>query len=198
MANILKIKEICEITSGQSLRDGVQHLKDGQYLVLQYKNIGQYGVKFDEIERINLPEKTIPKLLSQNDVLLYTKFFRSNLPASALIDRPVEKLIAGPSFYVLKIKQSFSAKILPAFLTWYLGSKNHGGKYFLSSATGTSLLNVTKPVLEECEVSLPSVEEQDKFLQYYQCSIRELDLLNQLNTKRELLLEAISQKWRLS
>lgn len=192
MSKVLKIKQICTVIAGQSLREGVDPIPDGQYPILQFKNIQNHRINYSEIEKINLPKSSEPKLLKADDVVLYTKFFRSNLPASVCIDRPIHNLIAAPGFFILK---TTSELIRPEFLRWYLSSKSHGGKYFLSMATGTSLLNVTKTILEEMDIVVPPIEVQNKFIELYKCTIKEQEIINKIAIKRDVILEAISKKW---
>lgn len=190
--NILKIKDLCEIFMGQSLREKAISEVEGIYPIFQPKNLTKMGLDYSKLEKINLPEKSEPKVLQNQDVLIYTKLSRNELPTTVLIEDPIQNLIAAPSFFILRVKKD---EIKPAFLNWFLSSKNHGGKYFLANATGTSILNITRKVIEDLEIFVPSVSEQEKFIEFHKNTLKEQEIFNQITFQRELLLESLYKKW---
>lgn len=92
-------------------------------------------------------------LLKYGDVLFAAKGSRNFAVHFDLVDMPAA---ASTSFFVIKITEE---NILPEYLTWYL---NHPitMSYLKAFAKGTSMVSISKEVLNDLEVKIPSLEKQ--------------------------------------
>ena len=71
--------------------------------------------------------------------------------------------VASTSFFVIRLADNFRNKILPGFLVWLIN--NPGSQNFLKGkAIGTSMVSISKPVLEELEISIPDILTQKAIL----------------------------------
>jgi hypothetical protein len=185
-----RLKDFVFIASGQSLREKIEHNLEGRFSIIQNKDMDkEIGLLKDKLSRINLPASSTPKLLSKNDIVLNTKFFRNSSPVSVVVDDEIGNLIAAPGMFVLTpINQN---EINSYFINWYINSAKFGGHYFQSNATGSSILNITKLVLEEMPINLPSLEVQNKFLSLYRETLNEKLIFQKLVQKRMSLLDEV-------
>lgn len=87
--------------------------------------------------------------------------------------------------------------MLPQYLAWVLNS--HTTQALLKGqAIGTSIPSISKRVLENLEISLPSIETQEAILQITKLRNKEKSLKKEIETLREkqiqaMLLQAASQ-----
>jgi restriction endonuclease S subunit len=103
-----------------------------------------------DLNSIGISEKHI---LKQGDVLFAAKGSKN---FATHFDLENVSAAASTSFFVIRI---FEKNILPEYLTWFL---NHQAtmKYIKSFARGTSIPSISKEVLNDLEIIIPSFEKQ--------------------------------------
>jgi restriction endonuclease S subunit len=127
---------------------------------------------------LRLEDRFAKSYLKPGDLLIVTKgtdFF------AVLYDGRYAPAIASSVFTVLRIKDTNN--ILPAYLQWFLNHPNTS-KTFVGASKGTSTPLITKDVIENLEMPVPSLERQKNILRLEQlhrsaASIR--SRINQLN-----------------
>ena len=155
---------------------------EGDIVYLQAKHFDESGglqaTLHPDLKADSLTNK---HLLKPGDVLFAAKgaknfaacYESKNLPA-----------VASTSFFVIRVQREFSSKILPEFLTWFLNEP--GTQQLLKSqAIGTSIVSISKSVLEALEVSIPNLQTQKAILKITQLRNREKNLKQQIETLRE-------------
>jgi len=114
-------------------------------------------------------------LLSHGDVLFAAKGSKNF--AAWYKDKDIPA-VASTSFFVIRLIDDFQNKILPEFLAWYI---NHpiSQRFLKARARGTSMVSISKVVLEDLEIPIPDLKTQQTILK-----IADLQ-----QTERELQIE---------
>jgi len=120
--------------------------------------------------------------LQLGDILLATKGFD---PFAVLYDGRYAPAIASSVFTVLHIKDK--NKVLPAYLHWYL---NHPAttRKLTTASKGTSIPLITRDVIEQLEVPVPSLEKQRIITQVQHMQQQAIKLRTRINQLNEAIL----------
>lgn len=120
--------------------------------------------------------------LQSGDVLVATKGFD---PFAVLYDGRYAPAIASSVFTVLHIKDKNT--VIPAYLQWYL---NHPDttKKLVAASKGTSIPLITKDVIEQLEVPIPSLEKQRIIVQLQHLQRRAVKLRIRITQLNEAIL----------
>lgn len=145
-----ELKHIANIQTGVFAKP----VAKGDIAYLQPKYFDELGKLTTNLEpdlnSVGISEKHI---LKQGDVIFAAKGSKNFAARFDLEDIPA---VASTSFFVIKI---FEKNILPEYLTWYLNHQTTM-KYLKSFARGTSIASISKDVLNELEIIVPSLEKQ--------------------------------------
>lgn len=177
------LKNISNIRTGYALRGKLLEDPNGSMSILQMKDVQTEGIEWQNLATISPIGRKPPYYLRSKDVIFCgrgTKIFA----VPVLIQS--ENVVAGQQFFVLTPKEGISAE----YIAWYINSK-HGQKYFWKNAGASLIINVTKDVLENCPIYLPSVEELITFTKLIKSTELEWRKFTQLKDKRQELLEGI-------
>ena len=154
----------------------------GEIVFLQLKHFDDNGLLKEslipDLKADHIAEK---HLLKFGDVLFSAKG-KKNF-ASCYINESIPA-VASTSFFVIRLQDSFKKKILPEFLTWFI---NHPAsqKYLKGNAIGTSMVSISKAVLGELEIAIPSIETQKTILKINNLYHKEKKLQLQIAMLRE-------------
>lgn len=177
------LKNISKIQTGYALRAKLLEDPNGSMSILQMKDVQPEGIKWQSLAAISPIGRKLPYYLHSEDVIFCgrgTKIFA----VPVLIQS--ENVAAGQQFFVLTPKEGIPAE----YIAWYINSK-HGQRYFWKNAGASLIINVTKDVLENCPIYLPSVEELITFTKLIKSTELERRKYTQLKDKRQELLEGI-------
>jgi restriction endonuclease S subunit len=182
----IKIKKIAAVQMGYSFRSRLEASSGGDVAVIQMKDLLQDNtVDCDDLMRIDM--KTVKdNHLSQKGDLVFRS--RGHVATSAvLLEDPGKAVVAAP---LLRIRVTKLDKMLPEYLNWYLSQRD--AQVFLTSrAMGTVQKMISKQVIEDLEVSLPSLEQQKNIVELASLSDREQSLLKALAEKREQYISKV-------
>lgn len=186
----MKLGDLAETHIGQSIRDKIENIPGGEFLIVQMKDVSKdSGINQASLYHTNIKGK--PRLVRRGDLLFVPRVFRESLPYSVLVDIQKPKLIAAPTFYIITTNEKL---IRAEYLNWFINSEIHGGKFFRRNALGGSVLNIPKSALMEMEVIVPPLEKQDQFVKIIQATSREKELMQTLIAKRNSFMnEAINK-----
>ncbi|MCB0539458.1 MAG: restriction endonuclease subunit S [Bacteroidetes bacterium] len=169
------IKDITNIQTGLFAKPaGI-----GELVYLQSKHFDEYG-QLHSVLHPDLPAEGISEkhLLKDGDVLFAAKGTKN---FAAVFENHNEPSVASTSFFVIR---PTSNKVLPKFLAWFLN--NHSTQTLLKGqAIGTSIPSISKQVLENLEITIPSIETQLAILQITQLRNREKSLKLKIEMLRE-------------
>ena len=163
----------------------------GEVVYLQAKNFNEDGrLYFDVPPSLNINNKVQKNLLVDGDVLFNARGVKN---FAIKYNAWMGVAVASSTFMVVRIKSSYWDKILPEYLIWYINLPQIQA-YFKSAATGTSLPSISKSVLEDLEVPVPSIEIQDAIVSSHQLRRQE----KQITARIEELKEQLTQHQLLS
>lgn len=149
----------------------------------------RYFDKFGNLAAIPQPDlradsQTQKHLLRDSAVLFAAKgwknfatVYRGNFPA-----------VASTAFFILETNDS---SVLPEYLAWLLNQQSTQD-FLKRHATGTAIVSISKSVLENLQVTIPSVEKQKQILEISRLSRKENEIrlkiaeLRQLHTQQEI------------
>ncbi len=143
--------------------------ENGQLLTTLHPDLGADGIS----------EK---HLLRGGDVLFAAK---GNKNFAAVYEDHNKPAVASTSFFVLRLT---GQKVLPEYLAWFLN--NHSTQATLKGqAIGTSIPSISKQVLEDLEITIPSIERQKAIIQITKLRNKEIGIKQEMETLREKLIQ---------
>ncbi len=181
--NIKLLKDISTIQVGYALRGKIPEIPNGSMAILQMKDVQPEGIKWGSLTLMNPIGKRTPYFLKKGDVVFSgrgTKIF-----AQAVTIEP-DKVAAGPQYFVICPNKDVPTE----YLAWYINS-SAGQKYFWTNAGGTSIINVTREVLENLPIRIPSKRNLEIFVKYINTVEEENRKFSTIQIKRQQLLESI-------
>lgn len=174
-----KLKSIAEIRIGHHFRSKINHNEQGEYRVIQMKNLNRYNeIDLNEGMRINIDKSPTRSLLQPGDILFQSRGLNNSF---VLVPDNIGKAVADFSLTIISLK---SAKVNPAYLVWYLNSYQVQ-KQISRFAEGTSLLRVNNSALGKLKIKLPSLQKQDLIAKIDHLSRREQQLIAEIAQKRQ-------------
>jgi restriction endonuclease S subunit len=172
------IKHIANIQTGIFAKP----MPEGQIVYLQAKYFDENGQLISSLHPDLKAENISDRhLLQHGDVLFAAKGTKN---FAAWYESKNQPAVASTSFFVIRVQEDFQNKILPEFLVWLI---NHPSsqKILKGKAMGTSIVSISKSVLEELEISIPDLQTQKTILKITQLRNLEKKLKLQIETLRE-------------
>jgi len=169
------IKDITNIQTGLFAKPaGI-----GELVYLQSKHFDEYGQLHSVLHPDLVAEGISEKhLLKDGDVVFAAKGTKN---FAAVFENHNEPSVASTSFFVIR---PIDNKVLPQFLAWFLN--NPVTQTLLKGqAIGTSIPSISKQVLENMEITVPSIETQKTILQITKLRNKEKSLKQEIETLRE-------------
>lgn len=154
----------------------------GEVIYLQAKHFDENGQLktslHPDLKANYISEK---HLLRHGDVLFAAKGTKN---FAAWYESKNQPAVASTSFFVIRIQDNFINKILPEFLVWFINQPG-SQKFLKERAIGTSLVSISKVVLEQLEITIPDLHTQKAILKITQLWNNEKNLKRQIETLRE-------------
>lgn len=169
------VKDITNIQTGLFAKPSDK----GEVVYLQSKHFDENGKLLGELHPDLLANSISEKhLLKDGDVLFAAKGTKN---FAAVFENHNEPSVASTSFFVIRPTDK---KVLPQYLAWFLN--NHTTQTLLKGqAIGTSIPSISKQVLENLEITVPSIETQKAILQITKLRNKEKLLKQKIETLRE-------------
>ncbi len=182
----IKIKKVATVQMGYSFRSRLEAAEGGSVSVIQMKDLlDDNTVGCGDLMKIDMEAVKEHHLARKGDLV-----FRSRghiATAAALLDDPGNAVVAAP---LLRIRVTKPDKVLPEYLNWYISQRD--AQIFLTSmAKGTVQKMISKEVIEDLEVALPSLGKQKHIVELASLVAREQALLHALAGKREQYISTI-------
>ncbi|TLU83908.1 MAG: restriction endonuclease subunit S [Chlorobium sp.] len=176
----VEIKKIATVQMGYSFRSRLEVSKDGGVAVIQMKDLlDDNTVGCDELIKIDMDAVKDHHLVCKGDLIFRSRGLVSN--AAILLEDPGMAVVAAP---LIRIRITKPDRVLPEYLNWYL-SQREAQVFLTSRAIGTAQKMISKEVLEDLEVVLPSLASQKTIVELASLSAREQRLLGVLADKRK-------------
>jgi restriction endonuclease S subunit len=169
------IKNICRIQTGLFAKPSGK----GEVIYLQARHFDENG-KLLGILHPDLMGNDISQkhLLQEGDVLFAAK---GNKNFAAVYENHNAPAVASTSFFVIKIKDR---KVLPEYMAWFLNNQSTQ-TLLKGQATGTAMPSISKQVLENLEIPIPSIQTQKVILQISKLRAKEIILKQEIEALRE-------------
>lgn len=180
--NQAALSEMASIQTGVYARTGPH----GDFIYLQAKYFTETG---DWISS-NLPDLKLTKqiqkhLLQAGDILFAAKGTKN---FAACYKEAYGPCVASSTFFVIRIQDKLKNKLLPEYLTWYINHPNTQ-KWLKGKAIGTALPSISKPVLKELLIPVPSTGKQELILTIQTLRKKETGIQKRINELREQLIQ---------
>lgn len=173
------------MSGGASFRSRIPASPSGNMRVIQMRDLGDDNlVHLDEAARIELSDPKSGYLVRAGDIIFRSR--GQTYTAALLRENVSDTIVAAPLFLV----RANTNKVLPEYLLWWINQAS-SQSYLASAARGTALKMISKQVLEDLEVSLPSLEEQSRVVRIFSLSSDEQQLLEELKELRALYVHGI-------
>ena len=85
-------------------------------------------------------------------------------------------------------------KVLPEYLVWYMNGAN-GTAFFKEFAKGSAMPLISKTVLEQMPIKLPSLQAQQNIVELVELGRREHEILAEIVKQKNLILETEISKY---
>jgi len=180
---------VAEVSAGFPFRGAVDDLPAGEVKVVQVRDVSGSA----PIDWATVPSKALPKsrsadFLRAGDVLITTRGRRNE--AAALLDPPAQA-VAATNLFVIRLGEG--ALLLPEFLAWQINQRP-AQEYLAASATGSHVLNLTRPALEALPIAIPTLQQQRLAVEFSECAAAEGAALKQLIAIRQQQIDAMALK----
>ena len=181
-----KLQHITSIQTGVFAKP----VQKGEIVYLQAKHFDENGELAEKLyPDLDSNTKIEKHLLRKGDILFAAKGSKN---FAAWYENDKIPAVASTSFFVIRLNDK---NILPGYLTWFL---NHPGTQILlkGQARGSSIASISKAVLSELEIPIPTVKKQELILRIFKLRNKEKNLKQQIENLREkkiqnLLINAI-------
>ena len=188
----LKLQNIATVSSGITLRSRIKASTNGNVWVIQMKDLGRDNlVHLSESTRIDHSKPKHNQLARSGDIIFRS---RGQTNTAALLNKDVkDTIVAAPLFRV----RSNPQKVIPEFLLWWINQPRSQG-HFASRSKGTMIKMVSKQDLEDLEINLPSLTQQAKIVEFFNLSMCEQQLLEEIKNRKatynqEILMQMVSE-----
>lgn len=177
---MVQLKDIATIQTGVYIKPS----PNSETLYLQLSDFDKDGIFIDRIVTyVSITEKNKKHILSSKDLLFAAKGSKN---ICVITPETNKTCVASPSFIVIRIKDK--EKILPEYVAWYLNSL-FIQKLLQNNALGSAIKSITKNVLEDLEIPIPSIERQKAYIELDQLQKREQNLYKAIAEKHKQILD---------
>ncbi|MET7255036.1 restriction endonuclease subunit S [Dyadobacter fermentans] len=160
----------------------------GDYAYLQAKHFDENG----KLQSVLKPElkgsRALKKHLLDPGNILFAAKGSKNFATCFEEDYP--PAVASTSFFVIRLNTD---AVLPKFLTWFLNSRKTQ-RFLKANATATSIASISKSVLEDLEIPVPTIEEQQLILQITDLQNQQKKLRHQIDMLHEKRIQQSIEK----
>jgi hypothetical protein len=186
-AKITPLGGLAQISAGYPLRTSASALAEGDVHLLQLQHVDtEFDIEWAKVPKVELPSERGHTWLSDNDVVFAARGTRTF--AYSLKNTP-KHAVCAPQFFVISPSQRTA--ILPEYLAWHINQRPCQ-EYLTERATGATIPNVRRQVLEEMPITVPPISTQRIFVAFWRSAREERAVLNRLIQNRKQQLEALA------
>ncbi|MDD4490137.1 MAG: restriction endonuclease subunit S [Paludibacter sp.] len=175
------LKHISSIQTGVFAKPNI----DGDVVYLQAKHFSETG-QLNSLLHPDLMSDavSVKHLLNKGDVIFAAKGTK-NFATVYNLDIPA---VASTSFFVIRINENYKHSIIPEYLAWWM-NQSFSQTFLKAQAIGTSIVSISKAVLEELEITIPVIHKQELILKINTLRNKEAALIKQLELLKEQQLQ---------
>lgn len=165
---------------------------EGEVVYLQVKHFDDHGTLVGALHPDLKAEDISQKhLLRQGDILFASKGTKIFATEFDSISQPA---VASTSFFVIRLNEGLSETILPGYLVCYLNNPTTQA-LLKSKAIGTSLVSISKSVLDELEIPIPDLSKQLAILKITRLRNTERKLQRRINELKDKQIQKLIIKF---
>ena len=188
-----KLKDIANISAGYIFRSEVESNINGNVNLLKSKALSgdEYvHITPEDLQRVSVDKVKLENIIKSGDVLFKAKGLTNE---ALFIEEVPNNTIVSSLYFIVRVSDK---TIKPEFLTWYLNQKIIGVylKKYAGFTPGATISSVSKNVLEDLKVVIPSMEDQEKIVKFQELSIKEKKLMDEIYQKKLVLREAVHKQ----
>jgi hypothetical protein len=183
MMDVKRLSDVANVRMGYPFRSRVETAPSGGCLLVQMKDVDVAGgLRENDLVRVEAPPNFLSHVLRPGDVLMAGRGVRNHA-----VSFPTDpgNTIAAANLFVLRPYGS----VLPDYLTWFLNLPATQARLRAKRA-GSSVQFVPLAELGDLEIPVPNLEAQNRIVEIYKLSLREEELINQIQTLRRTLVDA--------
>ena len=110
---------------------------------------------------------------------------------SALVPVLDEDLLVVAPMIRIRVNRE---RVLPEYLVWYMNGAN-GAAFFKEFAKGSAMPLISKTVLEQMPIKLPSLQAQQNIVELVELGRREHEIMAEIVKQKNLILETEISKY---
>jgi restriction endonuclease S subunit len=180
-----KLKEIALVQMGYSFRARLEPIEKGNIAVIQMKDLTtENRVNISNLTRIYLGEMKPRHLVKNKDIIFRSRGLDTT---AAILDNDIEAAIVAAPLLKIRVK---SSQVLPEYLNWLI-NQNSSQAYFAKCRGGTIQTMISKQVLDNLEVIIPTWEKQWSIMRLAKLANKEQQLIQQLAARRKIYINKI-------
>ena len=182
------LRAVAVIRSGIQFREAIRHAEHGEIGVVQAGDIGVDGaIELDRVTRVGeIPNLPNHQALTAGEVLLQC---RGLTYRAAVVPAANIKLVASASLLILCPRP----ELRPAFLALFLNDPSTQAK-LRKIATGATIANLKRSVLEQLEAPVPTLGDQDRIIALGETLLHQSRIEARLAELRRIELRALLEK----
>ncbi|HDH44956.1 MAG TPA: restriction endonuclease subunit S [Thermococcus sp.] len=157
--------------------------------MLRTTDIKNYCVNWDDLPFCEITEKrrNMTKYLLMKDDIIIARAGTTGV--SVLVDKKLDNVIFGS--YLIKVRLKNNA--YPKFMHYFLQSHLYW-KHITSSQAGSTLKNISLPVLKSLKIPLPTIQEQQKIAEILSTVDEAIHKTNEIIAKAKRLKKGLMQE----
>jgi len=179
-----RLGDIAEIKSGVF----AQTEGRGDIIYIQAKHFSEDGLIYNQYyPDLRHDSKFDKHLLCDGDVLFAAKGHKN---FAAIFDIQNGPAVASSTFLLIRIFEANRKLIVPKYLHWCINNPE-SQKFLKNKAIGSALPSISKTVLEDLEIYLPSVSDQHKILKIQELRNKEKEIGKKIEELRDAQIQKI-------
>lgn len=177
-----RLSDIAAIQVGYTFRSRIEANPEGNALVIQMKDIRDDGVvDLDTLTRTFLDDFKDTQLAVANDIVFRA---RGQNNTAGIMGADINNAIVAAPLIRIRITKAIA---YPRYVMWFINQPD-SQKKLASNAKGTSLKMISKEDLEQLEISLPSIEQQQRIVEISLLEEKEQYLSSVLTAKKAVFI----------
>jgi len=187
-----RIYELADIQVGFHFREKLKRSSAGKVRVIQTKDVDRshsHQLDTTNLYRIS-PTKNIRRYeVFNGNVIFLSKGRRNNATFIEGLHSDLPTIVAG-YFFILRIKNQ---EVLPEYLAWSI-NQQPAQAYLQRVARGSGMPFIPKDAFSSLEIDVPPVKIQKLIIKLHKLSLKEENILTNIKTRRNELLQGICLK----
>jgi hypothetical protein len=184
----ISLRNLVDIQMGHSFRAGLEPNPAGAVGVIQMKDLGDdHLVELTSLAHVTMDIR-LGRQVREGDIIFRSRGDRST--CAIVAGEPGCAVVAAP---LLRLRVTDS-RLLPAYLNWFI-NQPPAQEHFARHAEGSNVKMISKSVLEDLDVEVPSIERQRSIVELAGLSARQRILNGDIESLRSRLLSGVMMNY---